>query len=118
MPDFTTYKPPNIKPSIKSFFLPNISANYMTLCFSNMNDNKSVPRDSVPIKYLKMSNLIIAPILSYLINLCVIKVVFLTIQKSLKLYQFLSLVKNDKSLQLSFNFFAKSCFQNIWKVSL
>ena len=70
MPDITTYKPPNIKPSIKLFF-PNISANYITLCFSNMNDNKSVPCDSVPIKYSKMSNFIIVPILSYLINLCV-----------------------------------------------
>ena len=28
MPDIATYKPPNIKPPIKSFFLPNIYTDY------------------------------------------------------------------------------------------
>ena len=33
VPDITTYKPPNIKLPIKSFFLSNISADYITLFF-------------------------------------------------------------------------------------
>ena len=36
-----------------------------------MNDSKSVPYDSIPIKYIKMANIIIAPVLCNLINCCI-----------------------------------------------
>ena len=50
MLDITNHNPPNIKLSIKFFYLFNTSANYVILCILNMNNNKSVSCDKVPIK--------------------------------------------------------------------
>ena len=113
MPDVATYKPPNIKPPIKLFFLSNVYTDYITLCFSNMNDNILVPCDSVFIKYLKMANLIITPILSYLINLCINQGCFFNYLKIAQVIPIFKFGKNDETLQLLFNFFAKSYLQNI-----
>ena len=58
-----------------------------------MNDNKSAACDSVPIKYLKMANLIIAPILSYFINLCINQGCFFNYIKIAQVIPILGLVK-------------------------
>ena len=74
-----------------------------------MNDNKSVPCDNVPIKYL--ANLIIALIL---LNKTLCKQgCFFNYIKIAQVIPMFKFGKNDESLQLSFNFFAKSCFQTI-----
>ena len=60
-----------IKPLLTSFYLLNISTKFIVSTISNMNDSKSVPYDSIPIKYIKMANIIIAPVLCNLINCCI-----------------------------------------------
>ena len=65
MPDITNHNPPNIKcPFI-------LSTDYVILCVSNMNDNKSVSCDNASIKCFKMAVLIIATALYNLINICI-----------------------------------------------
>ena len=59
-----------IKPPLTSFYLQNISTEFIVSTISHMNDSKLVPCDSIPIKYIKMANIVIAPVLCNLINCC------------------------------------------------
>ena len=67
-----------------------------------MNDSKSVPSDSIPIKYIKMANIIIAPVLCNLINCCIDQRCFLKLflnflfPNHLKIAQIIPIYKSGK----------------------
>ena len=86
-----------VKPPLTSFYLPNISTEFIVSTISNMNDSKSVPCDSIPIKYIKMTNIIIAPVLCNLINCCIGKGCF---PNHLKIAQIIPIYKLDKKNNL------------------
>ena len=60
-----------IKPPLIFFYLPNISIEFIVSTISNMNNRKLVPCDSIPIKYIKMANIVVASVLCNLINCCI-----------------------------------------------
>ena len=68
------------------------------LRISNITDIKSVPCDSVLIKYFKTANFIIAPILSYLINPCINQGCF---SNYLKIAQVIPIFKSGSNDELS-----------------
>ena len=82
-----------IKPPLTSFYLPNISTEFIVSTISNMNDSKLVPCDSIPIKYIKMANIIIAPVLCKLINCCIDQGCF---PNHLKIAQIIPIYKSGK----------------------
>ena len=82
-----------INPPLTSFYLPNISTEFIVSTISNTNDSKSVPFDSIPIKYIKMANIIIAPVLCNLINCCIDQGCF---PNHLKISQIIPIYKSGK----------------------
>ena len=82
-----------IKPPLTSFYLLNISTELIVSTISNINDSKSVPCDSIPIKYIKMANIIIAFVLCNLINCCIDQGCF---SNHLKIAQIITIYKSGK----------------------
>ena len=58
-----------------------------------MNDSKSVPCDSIPIEYIKIPNIIIAPVLRNLIDCCIDQKCF---PNHLKIFQIIPIYKLGK----------------------
>ena len=101
-----------IKPPLTSFYQLNISTEFIVSTISNMNDSKSVPCDSIPIKYIKMANIIIAPVLCNLINCCIDQGCF---PKHFKIAQIIPIYKSGKKDEPS-NYKPISLFNPVCKI--
>ena len=93
------FSPPKLIQGVQhSFFLKPILVEEVVAHINNLNSSKSSGLDGVPIKFIKMCNIIIAPILTKLYNICILQSTFPCI---LKIAEVIPIHKNGSKNECS-----------------